>query len=70
MAKKINRIISEGKTQPKIRAGEKWRDSRGEIVTVKTTLFNRVVFYRKGYEFPCAQPEQRFIREFRPVEGK
>lgn len=68
MAKKINQTRSEGIAQPEIRPGDKWKDGRGDIVTVESYRFHRVTFYREGYEFPCVQPETRFLKEFMPVE--
>ncbi|HBQ7825299.1 DUF4222 domain-containing protein, partial [Klebsiella pneumoniae] len=31
--------------------------------------FNRVKFYREGYQSPCIYPEQRFIKEFSLIQG-
>ena len=70
MAKKINQALSEGRAQPEILPGDKWRDASGDIVTVEKYGFNRVTFYRDGYDFPCVQPETRFLKEFRPDGGK
>lgn len=70
MAKKINQALSEGRAQPEIRQGDKWRDNYGDIVTVESYRFCRVTFYRKGYEYPCVQPDTRFLKEFKPVGGK
>lgn len=70
MAKKINQALPEGLAQPEIRPGSLWRDNHGRIVTVESYRFYRVTFYREGYVHPCVQPDQRFIKEFRPVEEK
>ncbi|HDL4062989.1 TPA: DUF4222 domain-containing protein [Escherichia coli] len=43
---------------------DRWKDKRGEIVTVKDNAFNRVKFSRDGYEFPCVFPLERFVKEF------
>ena len=44
-----------------------YRDSHGSLVTVISVQFNRVTFYREGYESPCTQPVERFVREFTEV---
>ncbi|MFB5951568.1 DUF4222 domain-containing protein [Klebsiella pasteurii] len=43
---------------------DRWKDKRGEMVTVKDIAFNRVKFLREGYEFPCTFPRERFVKEF------
>lgn len=43
---------------------DRWKDKRGEAVTVKSVAFNRVTFVRDGYEFPCVFPLERFAKEF------
>lgn len=68
MAKKINQALSEGPAQPEIRKGSKWRDSRGDIVTIEDHRFSRVTFTREGYSFPCVQPHMRFLKEFTLVK--
>ena len=48
--------------------GRVYKDSHGATVTVERVEFNRVTFYRSGYQFPCAQPVERFIKEFSEVK--
>lgn len=48
--------------------GHVYKDSHGATVTVERVEFNRVTFYRSGYQFPCAQPVERFIKEFSKVK--
>ncbi len=43
---------------------DRWKDKRGEMVTVKDIAFNRVKFIRDSYEFPCVFPLERFVKEF------
>ncbi|HEC2617670.1 DUF4222 domain-containing protein [Klebsiella michiganensis] len=43
---------------------DRWKDKRGEMVTVKDIAFNRVKFVRDSYEFPCVFPLERFVKEF------
>ncbi|EIT7545756.1 TPA: DUF4222 domain-containing protein [Citrobacter braakii] len=50
------------------RPQQRYKDSHGAIVTVDRVEFNRVTFYRDGYQFPCAQPVERFIKEFSEVK--
>ncbi|EDW2053699.1 DUF4222 domain-containing protein [Salmonella enterica subsp. enterica] len=69
--KKFNSgLTASGHSQPEIRQGGKWRDGQGDIVTVENHSFNRVIFTREGYEYPCTQPVQRFLQEFTPVEER
>ncbi|HDY9258275.1 DUF4222 domain-containing protein [Pluralibacter gergoviae] len=44
-----------------------YRDAHGEVVNVVSVEHNRVTFYRQGYQFPCAQPVERFLNEFTEV---
>ncbi|MEX6087757.1 DUF4222 domain-containing protein [Raoultella planticola] len=48
--------------------GSRYKDSHGAVVTVEHVEFNRVTFYRSGYQFPCVQPVERFIKEFSEVK--
>ncbi|MGU3528276.1 DUF4222 domain-containing protein [Raoultella planticola] len=43
---------------------DRWKDKRGEVVTVKDIAFNRVKFVRDSYDFPCIFPLARFVKEF------
>ena len=47
--------------------GSRYKDSHGAVVTVERVEHNRVTFYREGYQFPCVQPIERFMKEFREV---
>ncbi|MFZ5102796.1 DUF4222 domain-containing protein [Enterobacter roggenkampii] len=47
--------------------GSRYKDSHGAVVTVERVEFNRVTFYRDGYQHPCVQPIERFMKEFREV---
>lgn len=48
---------------------QRYKDSRGESVTVHNVQFNRVTFYRDGYSSPCKQPLERFMREFTEMKS-
>ncbi|EBW8860933.1 DUF4222 domain-containing protein [Salmonella enterica subsp. enterica serovar Muenchen] len=61
-------FTASGRSQPEISPGSKWRDGQGEIVTIENHNFNRVIFIREGYGYPCTQPVERFLQEFRPEE--
>ena len=67
MNKKLTGLTASGQTQPEIRIGDTWKDGYGCPVTVKSAVFNRVIFIREGYEHPCTFPKDRFTREFRLV---
>lgn len=45
-----------------------YRDAGGEIVSVASVAHNRVTFYRAGYQFPCVQSIERFMKEFTEVK--
>ena len=42
-------------------------DAHGQMVSVTAVAHNRVTFYRDGYQHPCVQPIERFMKEFREV---
>lgn len=65
MSKKLTGLAASGQAQPEIMNGDIWKDSHGLNVTVIHTSFNRVIFLRSGYEFPCTYPITRFDREFK-----
>lgn len=67
MIKKITEKTPRCSAQPEITPGDKWRDERGDIVTIDDIRFNRVTFFRDGFSSPCVQPESRFLNEFQPV---
>lgn len=45
-----------------------YRDAQGQTVSVVSVAHNRVTFYREGYQFPCFQPIERFMKEFSEVK--
>lgn len=47
---------------------QRYKDASGEMITVHYVQFNRVTFYRDGYESPCTQFIEHFIREFTEVK--
>ncbi|EIW3878609.1 DUF4222 domain-containing protein [Klebsiella pneumoniae] len=44
-----------------------YRDAHGQMVSV-AVAHNRVTFYREGYQFPCVQPIERFMKEYTEVK--
>jgi len=47
--------------------GRQYKDTHGALITVKSVDHNRVTFYRDGYQSPCVQPLDRFVKEFSEV---
>ncbi|HHC4067022.1 TPA: DUF4222 domain-containing protein [Klebsiella pneumoniae] len=45
-----------------------YRDAQGQTVGVTAVAHNRVTFYREGYQFPCVQPIERFMKEYTEVK--
>ncbi|HBQ5668283.1 MULTISPECIES: DUF4222 domain-containing protein [Klebsiella] len=45
-----------------------YRDVQGQTVSVTAVAHNRVTFYREGYQFPCVQPIERFMKEYTEVK--
>ena len=45
-----------------------YRDAQGQTVSVTAVAHNRVTFYRQGYQFPCVQPIERFMKEYTEVK--
>ena len=43
---------------------DRWKDARGEIVTVTDVAFNYVRFVRDGFKFPVTYSSERFVKEF------
>ncbi|RJT27690.1 DUF4222 domain-containing protein [Buttiauxella izardii] len=64
MKKKLTGLIAGGLAHPEIRQGDKWKDSRGNIVIIQSNRFNRVTFIRDGYSGECILPVARFENEF------
>lgn len=46
---------------------ERYQDRRGNIVTVRSVVFQRVTFVREGYAHPCLALLNRFHAEFKLV---
>ena len=45
-----------------------YRYAQGQTVSVVSVAHNRVTFYRDGYQFPCVQPIDRFMKEYAEVK--
>lgn len=43
---------------------ERYQDKRGQSITIKSCIFNRVIFVRVGYQAECTYPLNRFESEF------
>ena len=64
MVKKLNRAKPEGLAQPKIELNSRWKDSRGEKITVTGVMDSRISYVRDGYSHECVFSEYRFRNEF------
>ncbi|HGH4719397.1 TPA: DUF4222 domain-containing protein [Enterobacter hormaechei] len=64
MVKKLNRAKPEGIAQPKIELNSRWKDSRGEKITVTGVTDSRITYVRDGYSHDCVFSENRFLNEF------
>lgn len=69
MVKNNSGSVASGSAHPEILPGDKWEDKSGLSIIIESYRFNRVTFYREGYESPCIYHEQRFIQEFQPVRA-
>jgi hypothetical protein len=69
MANKNSGSSASGLAHPEIIPGDKWTERSGMRVIIESYQFNRVKFYRDGYQSPCIYPEQRFIKEFSQAKG-
>ncbi|HDS7653159.1 TPA: DUF4222 domain-containing protein [Klebsiella variicola] len=69
MKNKDSGSSASGLAHPEILPGDKWADKSGVRVIIESCQFNRVKFYREGYQSPCIYPEQRFIKEFSLIQG-
>lgn len=74
MNKKLTGHQSGAKISPKTGtaditpySGQRWKDNRGQGVTVTGASIYRVKFTRDGYESPCEIPTERFLKEFKHV---
>lgn len=68
MKKKINQAQPEGRAQPEIRPGDKWKDNAGSVITISACSQNRVEYFREGYEHPCICSPDRLRREFTRIK--
>ncbi|EKM5717270.1 DUF4222 domain-containing protein [Enterobacter cloacae] len=64
MIKKFNQVQPEGIAQPKIELNSRWKDSRGEKITVTCVTDSRITYVRDGYSHECFFSEYRFRKEF------
>ncbi|MGA4525948.1 DUF4222 domain-containing protein [Enterobacter ludwigii] len=64
MIKKFNQVQPEGVAQPKIELNSRWKDSRGEKITVTCETDGRITYVRDGYSHECIFSEYRFRNEF------
>lgn len=69
MGKRNSGSSASGLAHPEILPGDKWADKSGVRVIIESCQFNRVKFYREGYQSPCIYPEMRFIKEFSLIQG-
>lgn len=45
-----------------------YRDAHCQMVSVTAVAHNRVTVYREGYQFPCVQPIEFFMKEYAEVK--
>ncbi|MDD9577864.1 DUF4222 domain-containing protein [Enterobacter sp. FR 78] len=64
MIKKFNQVQPEGIAQPKIELNSRWKDSRGEKITVTCVTDSRITYVRDGYSHECIFSDYRFRNEF------
>lgn len=64
MVKKLNQAQLEGLAQPKIELNSRWKDFRGEKITVTGVMDSRITYVRDGYSHECVFSEFRFRNEF------
>jgi len=50
-------------------SGQRWKDHRGNGVTVTGASIYRVKFIRDEYDFPCEMPTSRFLNDFMLAGG-
>lgn len=67
MKRKINQAQPEGRAQPEIRPGDKWRDNHGSQIAISEVSVSRVIYFRDGYADPCICSPDRLRREFSRV---
>ncbi|MCW9184489.1 DUF4222 domain-containing protein, partial [Klebsiella pneumoniae] len=56
MVKNNSGSSASGLAHPEILHGDKWADKSGVRVIIESCRFNRVKFYREGYQSPCIYP--------------
>lgn len=64
MKRKINQAQPEGRAQPEIRPGDKWRDNHGSEITISAVSASLVIYYREGYSKTFVCSSGRLRREF------
>lgn len=64
MIKKFNQVQPEGVAQPKIELNSRWKDSRGEKITVTCVTDGRITYVRDEYSHECIFSDYRFRNEF------
>lgn len=57
MVKNNSGTAASGFAHSEILPGDKWADKSGVRVIIESCQFNRVKFYREGYQSPCIYPE-------------
>lgn len=69
MTIKNSGLAAGGRAHPEIRPGDKWKDSRGNIVIIESYRFDRVTYCRGGYSSLCFCTPERLVREFEFVSS-
>ncbi|VEA69342.1 Uncharacterised protein [Serratia plymuthica] len=75
MSKQLTGHLPGAKLTPKTEntgmsySNQRWKDNRGNEVTVTGASIYRVKFIRDGYEFPCEIPMSRFLSGFTLTGG-
>ncbi|MEQ0826318.1 DUF4222 domain-containing protein [Enterobacter dykesii] len=64
MTIKNSGLTAGGRAHPEIRPGDKWKDSRGNLVIIESYRSDGVIFCREGYASPCICSPERLTREF------
>lgn len=57
------------KPTSKPQPNQRYKDAHGHRVTVTHADYQRVTFYRDGYEHPCVQPLERFSKDYQLIAG-
>lgn len=64
MTIKNSGLAAGGLAHTEIWPGDKWKDSRGNIVIIESHRFDRVTYCREGYSSQCFCTPERLVREF------